>query len=151
MPEAHRREAIATNQRAWELLGQTERTAEEDLLLLSAAHASLYHWRIVGTPVHWARADWLVARVYCVLGQAALALSFARRCLLITETEGFDGFDLAYAYEGMARAHAANGDLEVAAGYLERARAAAEAIADPEDRAIFDEDLRAEPWFGLPA
>jgi hypothetical protein len=152
MPEVHRREAVATNQKSWELLGRDDRSADDDLLLLHAAHASAYHWRVIGTPVHWARADWLLAHVYTVLGWGEQALVFARRCLLTTETASADfaDFDRAYAFEAMARALAATGDHMQARAYLDQARTVAESVTDPEDRAILDGDLAAEPWFGLP-
>jgi hypothetical protein len=149
MPEFHRREAVATNQRTWELLAKDGRTPDDDVALLNAAHASAYHWRVIGSPVNWQRADWLLARVYCALGWGEQAMVFARRCLLLTEQEGLEGFDRAYAFEAIARASAAVGDAKRAVGYHEQARLLGEAIEDPEDRAIFEADLAAEPWFGL--
>jgi hypothetical protein len=46
----------------------------------------------------------------------------------------------AYAYEALARAHALAGHLE-AAKWKSKARAAGAAIADPQERAHFDEDF----------
>lgn len=149
MSDLHRREAVAANQRTWELLGRDDRTPDDDLHLLDAAHASAYHWRSVGTPLQWQRADWLLARVYCALGWGEQAMVYARRCMLRTEQEGLDGFDRAYAFESLARASAATGDMRKALGYHEQAKALGEAIEDPEDREIFMADLAAEPWFGL--
>jgi hypothetical protein len=149
MPELHRREAVTTNQRTWELLGQEDRSPDDDLALLDAAHASAYHWRIAGSPLQWQRADWLLARVYCALGWGEQAMVYARRCMLLTEQEGLEGFDRAYAFEALARASAASGDTKRAVGYHEQAKALGETIEDPEDQAIFLADLAAEPWFGL--
>jgi hypothetical protein len=56
------------------------------------------------------------------------------------EQNGIGDLDLAYAYEGLARAHALAGDGE-ADEWKSNARAAGEAIADPEDREHFDEDF----------
>jgi hypothetical protein len=149
MPEFHRREAVAANQRTWELLAREDRTTDDDLELLDAAHASAYHWHAVGSALHWQRADWLLARVYCALGWGEPAMAFARRCMLVTEKEGFEGFDRAYAFEALARASAAAGDTAKAAGYREQAMLLGAQIEDPEDREIFESDLATEPWFGL--
>jgi hypothetical protein len=56
-------------------------------------------------------------------------------------------FDLAYAQEGLARAYAMAGDLEVARNHHRRAVEAGKAIKDDEDREIFIGDLKAPPWF----
>jgi hypothetical protein len=149
MPEFHRREAVAANKRAWELLGTEGRTPDHDVDLLNAAHASAYHWRAIGSPLNWQRADWLLSRVYCALGWGEQAMVFARRCMLVTEQEGLDGFDRAYAFEALARASAATGDTQKAVAYHDQAKALGELIEDAEDREIFESDLAAEPWFGL--
>jgi hypothetical protein len=111
------------------------------------AHASLHHWRIAGGPVETARGEWLVSHVYAVLGRGEPALVHARRsyesCL---GGEGFRDFDLAYAYEGMARALAALG-ADVG-DWKARAAEAGAAIRDDEDRSIFDGDFAAGPWYG---
>jgi hypothetical protein len=111
------------------------------------AHASLHHWRIAGGPVEAARGEWLVSHVYAVLGRGEPALHHARRSYEIClGGEGFQDFDLAYAYEGMARALAALG----ADGGEWRAKAAeaGAAIRDDEDRSIFAGDFAAGPWYG---
>lgn len=108
------------------------------------AHASLHHWRVAGGAVEEARGEGLVSRVYAVLGRGEPAAYHARRSHEICEREGIGGFDLAYAYEALARAAALNGEP-----YEElRSRAAAlgAALPDPEDRAIFEGDLAAPPW-----
>ena len=56
-------------------------------------------------------------------------------------------FDHAYAHEATARALACLGRLDEARA--EFALADAVEIADPEDRAIVESDLKSEPWFGL--
>ena len=65
----------------------------------------------------------------------------AQRCLKITETEGYEDFDRAYAFEAMARAHAVNGDVDLANEWREKATEAGALIADAEDRTIFETDL----------
>jgi len=78
--------------------------------------------------------------VYTVLGPAEPAVWHARQCLDWCERAGLGDWDLAYAYEALARAHALAGDAE-AAEWKAKARASGDAIADPEDREHFDEDF----------
>jgi hypothetical protein len=92
-------------------------------------------------PENIARGEWLVSRVYCILGRGEPALFHAGRCLAACEAAGLGDWDLAYAYEAMARSSAVAGDAEAAASWRDRARAARDAIADPEDRGHFDEDF----------
>jgi hypothetical protein len=118
-----------------------------DPAVADAAHASLYHWRVAGGPAEEARGEWLVSHVYAVLGRGEPARHHAARSLAICSSAGLDGFDLAYAYEGMARALAASG--EAPEPWRARALEAATLVSDPEDRSIVDADLAAEPWYGF--
>jgi len=56
------------------------------------------------------------------------------------ERAGLGDWDLAYAYEALARAHALAGSSE-APVWKAKAREAGDPIADPEDREHFDEDF----------
>jgi hypothetical protein len=58
-------------------------------------------------------------------------------------------FDLASAYEAVARAEALAGDVETARSHHRRAEAQGARIADEEDRTIFLGDLQRGPWFGI--
>jgi hypothetical protein len=113
----------------------------DDDRMLHAAHASRYHWG--EAPEHeranLGRGEWQVSRVYVVLGRAEPAIWHARRCLDHCEEAGIGDWDLAYAYEALARAHALAGNAE-AEDWKAKARVAGDAIADPEDREHFDED-----------
>lgn len=150
--EAHQAFARQLNGRVWELLEKEGRSRAEDEDMLHAAHASLYHWLQVGSAVHRQRGEWLLSRVHVVLGQLDAAQRHAQRCLELTERhpDEMADFDVAYAYEGVARAHALAGDWDEAQAYQERARQAGEAIVDQEDRAIFLDDLAGSDWYGLP-
>jgi len=111
--------------------------------MLHAAHASRYHWGEVGTVVNRARGEWQCSRVYSALGRAEPALHHANRCLELCESNvpELDDFDLPFAYEALARANAVAGDAESARHWIGRARAAAEAIVDEDDRALLEADL----------
>lgn len=151
LAEAHRRFAQQSNGRVWELLSRPQRMPDEEDELLDAAHASRYHWRQIGDAAQRQRGEWLLSRVYGVLGRPAEALDHARRCLALTEADpaAMADFDFAYAYEGMARVCAQSGEHAEAAAWLARAVAAGEAIANDEDRSIFQGDLNAGEWYGL--
>ncbi|HEX2914916.1 MAG TPA: hypothetical protein VH186_29250 [Chloroflexia bacterium] len=147
--EAHKRFAIDLNNLTWTLLGKKERTAEEDEKMVNAAHASTYHWGEVGTAVNQARGQWMISHSYAVLNRPQSALHHAQLCLLIVEQNNFGDFDLAYAYEGMARALAASEQLEEARRYYALAEEAGQQIKDKEDRDIFAGDFEEGPWYGL--
>ena len=129
----------------WSLLDRTDRSTDEDAEMLHAAHASCFHWLQVGTAVNAARGEWQCSRVYAVLERPEPALVHARRCLAICEEHGIADFDLAFAYEALARGHAVAGDHDEAARWLELGRTASAAIADDEDRALVLADLDSVP------
>jgi hypothetical protein len=148
-PEIHRRLAIDLNQLTWRLLEAEKRTPDEADEMLQAAYASCYHWRQAGTPREQARGHWLISRVCVVLACSQAALYHAGRSLAICEQHGYGDFDMAYAYEAMARAAAAAGRAQESAEYQQFAQKAGEAIAGDEDRKLFFSDFAANPWFGL--
>jgi DNA-binding transcriptional MerR regulator len=129
----------------WRLLETEERTVEDDDRMVHMAHASRYHWGQVGTPANRSRGEWQVSRVYAVLGRSEPALHHARRGLEICQEHGIADWDLAFAYESLARAHAVAGDKEQARSWTETALAAAEDIAEAEDRELLLSDLESIP------
>jgi len=151
LAEAHLTFAKQLNGETWDLLEKAERTVEQDARLLHAAHASCYHWLQVGTGLHQQRGEWLIARVCVVLGYPEAALRHAGRCLELTEqhVDLMEDFDLAFAYEGMARASALAGNGERADEFLRLAEAAGEEIADEEDKDIFFKDFNGGEWYGV--
>jgi hypothetical protein len=147
--DANRYFAVSLNNLVWELLAKEDRTLDENERMVNAAHASFYHWSVVGKPVNLARGYWLISHVYAVLKQGGQALYFANRCMEITQKAGLVDFDLAYAYEGLARAYAASGDKIHCQENLQEAQAAGEKIKNQEDKDLFFNDFKADPWFGL--
>jgi len=139
--DEQRRLAVDLFNQTWALMDKKKRTREEDDAMLHAAHASRHHWGRVGKQVNLARGEWQVSRVYTVLKRAEPALYHARRCLEICRKHRIGDFDLAYAYEALARASVLEkkkGDVE---RWLKLARTAAENIAEKEDREFFQKDL----------
>jgi hypothetical protein len=139
--ERHKRLGAELNNLVWELLEKAERTPDDDERMLHAAHASCYHWLEAGTPVNHARGEWLISRVYAVLGKPEPALHFARRCLGLCEKHKIGDFDIAYAYEAMARAYSLADDQAQFDRFFGLAREAGEEIAKDEDRKVFLSDL----------
>jgi hypothetical protein len=127
--------------RVWELLETERRTGAENDEMIHAAHASRYLWGVVGQPANLVRGEWQCSRVYSVLDRAEPALWHGRRCLDLCDEHGLGDFDLAYAYEALARAHRVAGEAPEAEAYERLAAEAGEAIADPDDREHFLADL----------
>jgi hypothetical protein len=119
--------------------------------MLYAAHACTYHWKFAGTAVHQQRGEWLISRVHVVLGHPVDAVKHAERCFQLTEAyrDLMVDFDIAYAYEGLARAHALSGKLKEAMEYYRLAQQAGDNIQDAEDKSIFLGDMQGGDWFGL--
>ncbi len=131
----------------WRQLELEQRTRADDDLMIHTAHASRYHWGQVPTvtPAHLARGEWLISRVYAVLERPEPALYHARRVLDLCQDNGIGDFDLAFAHEALARAHAVAGDAARARDHTDQALAVAEDIADDEDRDLVFADLETIP------
>jgi hypothetical protein len=144
----HRAIGVELFNRVWELIDKPDRTVEEDDAMLHMAHASAHHWRAEGagaTPNNLARSEWQVSRVYTVLGRGEPAGYHARRCLEICRDNGIGDWDLAFAYEALARAASVQGDLAAVASWAEQALWATENIAEDEDREAVLTDLASIP------
>ena len=145
MMEEHKRLAAETFNLTWDLMDRSERTQEEDDLMVHAAHASRYHWGKVGNEVNFERGDWQISRVYAVLGRGSEALHHARSCLDTGIRHEIADFDIAFALEAMARAHAVEGDWDDSERYVDQAMRAAEGIAKNDDREYFLGELATVP------
>jgi DNA-binding transcriptional MerR regulator len=137
--------AVGLFNHVWTLLERPDRTTEQDDKMVHAAHASRYHWGEVGEPSNLAIGEWQCSRVYAVLGRGEPALHHARRCLEITERHSIGGWNVASAYEAMARASAVAGDRAAAMEWKARAERALEAIGDAEDREVIEQDVASLP------
>jgi hypothetical protein len=139
--------SIAVNlfNRVWDMMGNPNRTRADDDTMLHAAHASRFHWGEIGEPANRARGEWQVSRVYTLLGRAEPARYHAQRCLEICQEHGVGDWDLAFAYEALARAYATAGDAASAHRYVDQARTAAQDIAEEEDRELLLKDLATIP------
>jgi DNA-binding transcriptional MerR regulator len=140
-----RRVAVALFNATWTLLEKEDRSRDEDDAMLHMAHASRHHWGQIGTPANFGRGEWQCSRVYAVLNRAEPCLHHAQRYLDICQENGIADWDLAFAYEALARGHAIAGDSAQAGAYTEQALAAAEDIAEDADRELVLTDLESIP------
>ena len=140
--EEHRKFAINLFNLTWSLLDKKERTHEEDDKMVHAAHASRYHWGEIGTPLEFERGEWQISRVYSVLRRSEPALFHANRCLDICKENNIKDFDIAFAYEAMARAHAIAGNRTECEKYLQLAKEAVDHIKKKEDKDYFLSELK---------
>jgi len=133
----HEQLARSLFNQTWDLLNKKERTKEEDLKMIHSAHASRYHWGEIGTPLEFGRGEWQISRVYSVIGRNEPALYHAELYLSICKENDIGDFDLAFAYEALARAYAVAGDKSNADKYFAKAREAGEKISDQGNKDYF--------------
>jgi hypothetical protein len=133
----HQKMAVDLFNRTWDLLDKPERTPEESDELVHAGHASRYHWGKVGKPVNLARGEQQLSHIYAVLKRVEPALFHGQRALEIYRANGIADFDIAFAYEALARANAVAGNQPERDRYVKLARAAADGIAKEDDRKYF--------------
>ena len=136
-------EKLAKNlfNQVWDLIDKEIRTVEENDAMLNAAHASRHHWAAVGTSLQIERGEWQISRVYSVLGRAEPALYHARRCMEICEANGIGDFDIAFAYEALARAYSVSRETAKSKENISLAKNAAEHIQEKDDREYFESEL----------
>jgi hypothetical protein len=114
---------------------------EDDNLMIDCAHGSAYHWATAPEcgPENLARSAWLLSRVYALVDQPEQAVRYAQRCLGLCEANELADWDLAFAYEALARASKSAGDPEAAAQFVALARGVP--VRDAEDRDAVESDL----------
>ena len=119
--EFHRKTAVRCFNEAWDYLEKKKRTEQDNQKMLQLAHASRYHWGLLGTPRNKAVGDWQISRVYAALKQPHLSLLFAKSSLEICKKKKLPEI-LATAYEAVARAYAVAEDYASVREYLKLAR-----------------------------
>ena len=140
--EMHRQFAVQTFNGVWDLLGKQERTKDEEAQMIRMAHTSRYHWGEIGSPLEFARGDRQISRVYAVLGFWVMSHKYAKTSLDLCEKNELGDFDLAFAYEALARACTVSGDVDKGRGYLPLAKSAGAEIKEKDDRDHFFSKLK---------
>ena len=133
--EWHRKTAVKLFNATWDLIDKKDRTIEDNDEMIHSAHSSRYHWgQVVSAgvpdtgPINLERGEWQISRVYSILNRPHAAMYHAQRCIDICEENTIGDFDLAFAYESMARACAIMGNKEQLEKYLTLAKEAGEKI-----------------------
>lgn len=134
--DAHRYFAIECNNKAWSIAEGSDAITRGDELL-DLAHASAFHWQIVGADLERMRAMMLLANVHALLGMGASAMRYAQRVrsFFLAQSAVAD-WELAFVHTVHARACASVGDAPAHLDSYAKAQAAISAITDPEDKAI---------------
>ena len=136
----HRHFAIASNNRAWDLAA-VERTPQEELEMINAAHASSWHCSVVGTELHVMRSKMLLARVHTLAGHGPYAFALAREVRDYFLFRESPDWELAFVHSIYAHAAQVVGDAEGHRLAYEKAVAALAAVRGEEDRALVRETL----------
>jgi len=139
--EVHRKVTAECFNRTWDFLEQKNRSLDDDQMMLNLAHASRYHWSLIGKPWNFTTGDWQISRVYAALNQPDLALSFAKKALETSQKHNLSE-RLISAYEGMARAHAAATEYPLAREFVSKARVQLLAVSlDDENRKTYSDQI----------
>lgn len=139
--ETHSQLAVSLFNRTWELLDQKSRSDAENAEMLTAAFASLHHWRQVGDAKNFAVSDWQVSRVAAVLGYPDLAEDYGRRSLEVASRADLGPFYVGYAHEALARAARLAGNRRDVIEHLGKANDMLGLITDPDERDLLGNDL----------
>ena len=143
-PETQRKLAAELFNYTWTLIEKQDRTPEETERMLNASHASRFFWGLVGNTVNHPAASG--SSLACTpLRISRPTIRHAELCLALTEEHGIGDFDLACAYEALARAHAVAGERDQAARFEALGREAAARIEDADDRELVLGDLSTLP------
>jgi hypothetical protein len=130
--------AVACNNRGWELVERSGLTPAETHEMLHAAHAAAWHWARVGTPLNEARANMLMGMAHAMAGDGALALRYATSSFNYFNEHEAPDWEQAFAHATLAAAAKAAGRADLHATHYAEAARLGEAIADAEDRTIFE-------------
>jgi hypothetical protein len=131
----HRRFAVASNNRAWDLSVQS-RSSAEDQEMLNVAHTSAWHWSKVGTELNRMRATMLLAEVHALLGFGKSALSYAEEMRNYFLRVGAPDWETAFVHVVHANAAFAAGETAKHRMSYELAAAAIGTVSNEEERCV---------------
>lgn len=146
--EMHKYFAIELNNSCWDFIDRASKLSEEEAnRLVDRAHASLFHWSQVGEPVNLARGHYMVSRAYSATGIHVEALRHSTISLNICKENDIADFDIAFAYEAMARAQQLGKNFECQKLFMGLAKKAGDKIAGEDDRKVFFGELEKVPGY----
>jgi hypothetical protein len=132
--EIHKQLAIELFNFTWDLIEKPDRNETEDETMVNAAHASRFHWDMVGTAQHFATGEWQISRVYSLVGRPEPALFHAQKSLALCQNNQLGDFNTGFAYEALARAYATQGDTKQRDENIALANRSAEKVDKESDR-----------------
>ena len=144
----HRKMAVDLFNNTWNYLDKDKLTDEEKDAMVNSSHASRYHWGVRvengwdASPINLGRGDWQLSRVYAVIGDGDRAVHYGKTYLDICKKEGIKDWDLAYAYEALARGYAVKGDEKNKEKYLKLAKESLADVEDKDTREMIEGDLK---------
>ncbi|RDU37900.1 hypothetical protein DRW41_08800 [Neobacillus piezotolerans] len=148
--EIHKKLAIDLFNYTWDLIEKNNRSEADDENMVNAAHASRFHWGLVGTLLNFARGEWQISRVYSLLGRAEPALNHANKSLDLCLNNNLGAFDLGFAYEALARAYAVKGDKQKRDENISLAKQAAQNVQEDGDKAWLLKNVDTVATLSLP-
>ncbi len=137
----HRRIAAELFNEVWRLLDLPERSGEQELEMVHAAHASRHHWGVAGDARNHAIGEWQLSRVYATLRRPEPARYHAEQALRLAREHDLGAFLTACAHEALARAAMMAGDPAAFDAEVAAAEAAGAGIADEEERQVWRSDM----------
>jgi len=133
MEKTNRQIAVYCFNETWTLMDKKNRSIEDNFTMLHLAHSSCYHWSLCGTALEISRGEWQISRVNAVLGYGEAALRHAQRCLDLCLENHIGDWDLAFAYEALARSYLTLKDYKSMNQFKLKALKASESIKDKDD------------------
>lgn len=129
--------------KAWDLIGKKDRSAEDDEEMIRLSLTSTWHWtqRADCTSRNLSIGYWQTSRIYSILGQAENAKRYGQLCLKASQEDDVPPFYLGYAYEALARAEMVVGDKKKMGEYLQEARRVADLVSDSNAKQMLLDDL----------
>jgi hypothetical protein len=127
--------------KAWDLIEKTDRTPEDERLMVALNQACIYHWlqRDDCNNQRLSVGYWQASRIQAVLGNAAEALRFGEVCLSCSGE--LKPFYLGYAHEALARAHRLAANAKDSARHLRSAQDLAVKVGEKSERELLIADL----------
>jgi hypothetical protein len=138
----HRYFAVENNNRAWALVEQADRSAEETREMLNVAAAAAVHWGAVGNEQQQARADCLLALAHAFCGHGSPAVALIERGRAVLAGPECPDWEQVFLAAISAEAAFAAGDSSTHASQYAEAMSLLQSVADPEDAAIVEATLK---------
>jgi hypothetical protein len=141
----HRFFAMQANNAAWDLSESSGEVLNHPELL-DAAHASAWHWRVIGTELHQMRSVMLLALVHARMNMGPSAWAYAEKMKNFFEAKSdTPDWEMAFVHTIYALAAHANARMDEFQLWRERATESLAALKDPEDRSVVEKTFNLIP------